>query len=221
MKKNDDPVFGPYIGRLGNVVSCYRYGKHYLRTLPEKVRQPDTPAQLARRMRFRLVQEYLQPLKAFLRMGFGGYAAGRSAWSAAMSYNLKNALTDKYPHLAVDPGKVLLSRGLLPAADGVSLAGEPARLLLTWSPDDEGNSSDNVAMIAFCQELKHAVWVMEKAKRKDGAAVLNIPPARENRNMAGFICFYSTRILSDGIKPGLISDSCYAGTLMAGPANES
>jgi hypothetical protein len=124
---------------------------------------------------------------------------------------------DKY-YLRTLPGKVLLSRGQLPATNGVSLACEPARLLFTWLPDGEGNLFDNVAIIVLCQELKHPVWVMEKAKRKHGAAVLNIPPTRENRNLAGFICFYSTRIVSDGIKPGLISYSRFAGTIVTGTA---
>lgn len=213
MGKAKDPIFGGFSGRMGNVVGCLRHGKYYLRTLPEKVNQPDTPKQMAQRMRFRLVQEYLAPFSEFLRIGFGGFAAGRSAYSAALSYNLKQAVAGDYPDLTVDPARVLLSQGLLLAPQAPSLTVEDGRLRLGWQPVADGNPGDSVITLAFCPALRHAVWTFNTAKRKDGVAWMELATGWQNHEVTGYISFYDNRILGGSIKPELISASCFAGTV--------
>jgi hypothetical protein len=216
MGRSKDALFGGFSGRLGNVVGCYRYGRYYLRTLPERVNQPDTPAQLAQRMRFRLVQEYLSPFRGFLKFGFTACATGRSAYSAAMSYNLRHAIAGEYPGLAVDPQHVLLSRGTLPAAEGVALAVDNGKLKFSWTAQGDADARDNAATVALCTGLGQAVWQMGIAKRGDQSASMELPQAWKDRQVAGFICFYDNRILSHSIKPGFISNSRYAGSTATG-----
>lgn len=216
MGRSKDALFGGFSGRLGNVVGCYRYGKYYLRTLPERVNQPDTPAQLAQRMRFRLVQAYLSPFRGFLKFGFAAWAAGRSAYSAAMSYNLIHAIAGEYPDLAVDPQHVLLSRGTLPAAEGIALAVDNGKLQFSWTAQGDADARDNAATVALCAGPGQAVWQMGIAKRGDQSASMELPQAWKDQEVAGFICFYDNRILSHSIQPGFISNSRYAGNTATG-----
>jgi hypothetical protein len=219
MGKSKDAIFGGFSGRLGNIVGCYRYGKYYLRTLPEKVNQPDTPAQLAQRMRFRLVQEFLSPFKGLLKIGFAAYASGRSAYSAAVSYNLRHAISGEYPDLAIDPEKVLLSRGKLPTAQSASVAFAHQKLLFTWTVAKEENGDDNAVAIVFCPGFGEAVWQIGTARRGDTEALVALPQTWKNRQMMGFLCFCDNRILSHSVKADYISDSQYAGSVIAGSEN--
>ncbi|MBE0637418.1 MAG: hypothetical protein IH598_02755 [Bacteroidales bacterium] len=214
MGKVSAQMLNGFSGRLGNVVGCLRYGKYYLRTLPEKVNQPNTPKQMAQRMRFRLVQEHLAPYREFLRIGFGGFATGRSAYSAALSHNLRQAITGDYPNLSVDPAKVLLSHGSLPDAQLASLVAEESSLLFLWQPADENNPGDRVITIAFCKAFMQAVWKFSQTKREDGEPRVELPAGWRNNDVSGYIGFYNDRILGAGIKPEWISDSSYAGTVI-------
>jgi len=214
MGKAKDPIFGGFSGRMGNVVGCLRHGKYYLRTLPEKVNQPDTPKQMAQRLRFRLVLDYLTPFSGFLKIGFGGYATGKSAYNAAMSYNLKHALTGAYPELAVDPGKILLCHGLLPQVAEQSLTAEAGKLVFRWQPTPDSNPNDSVILLTFCPDLKVANWIMHPAKRGDGTVEIEIPAGWDDKPVRGYLSFYDLRLLSSAIKPEYISDSVFAGEVV-------
>lgn len=102
---------------------------------PEKVNQPNAPAQHSQPMRIRLVMKFLAPFNGCLKIGFAAYASDRSACSAAMSYNLRQAIAGECPDLAVDPKKALLNRGKLPLTQGVALAFAHQKLFILRRPD--------------------------------------------------------------------------------------
>ena len=57
---NRNKRFSVFSGRIGNTVLCCRYGKYDLRALPDKVNHPKTEKQMEQRMRFALIQQFLQ-----------------------------------------------------------------------------------------------------------------------------------------------------------------
>jgi hypothetical protein len=83
MARGQSGVLGGFSGQIGNVVSCFRYGKYYLRTLPVKVNHPNTEKWLTQRMRFTLTQQFLKLICKFIHLGFGAYAEGKSTYNAA------------------------------------------------------------------------------------------------------------------------------------------
>jgi len=163
-------------GRIGNVVSCCRHGKYYLRTLPVEVHQPDSEKQLTHRMRFALIQQFLKPIRKFIHLGFGAYAEGRSALKAAMSYNLKHALSGSYPNLVIDYAKARVSHGNLPAASeaGMLQCG-PDSLLVTWK-NTEGvigaKDTDSALILIYSAEAGYIDWYLGDGRRSGRQSLL-------------------------------------------------
>ena len=110
-------ILGGFSGKVGTVVGASWKGIAYMRSLPQKVRNPRTVGQRSQRSKFSLALALLQPMTAFLRVGWKLYTHRQSAINAAMSYTLANAITGTYPNYEIDASKVLVSRGALTPAE--------------------------------------------------------------------------------------------------------
>jgi hypothetical protein len=217
MARNQNGIFGGFSGKIGNVVGCFRYGKYYLRSLPDKVHQPNTVKQLAQRMRFKLIQETLKPLNQFFRLGFGAYAVGRSAYSAAMSYNLEHALMGTYPDISIDYPMIRVSRGSLPGVANASMQLENDNsITFEWESIVGGSGAKNndIAVILLFDPLKkHVQWFSNAGKRVDRHAKILLSETSGNTKLHGYLCFINERFLTGKILPENISDSFFCGIL--------
>ena len=135
-------------GKVGNVVTYQMYGKSYMRSLPAQYRDKKSDKQLAQRQKMKLVSDFLGPYKEVLRMTFKNEAIGRSAFMAAKSYNMLNAIVGDYPDQYIDYKKVLVSMGsvLLPEEATITLVNEG--LLFDWKNGGQGHPSDTLFVIA-------------------------------------------------------------------------
>src|SRR5512142_559379 len=104
-------ILGGFSGKVANVVGASWKGIDYMRSLPVSVANPQTDAQLAQRQKFSVTMRFLQPLTEFLKTGFKSYAVKMTGINAAMSYNIKNAVTGTYPNQAFDYQNALVSKG--------------------------------------------------------------------------------------------------------------
>jgi len=100
-------ILGGFSGKVGTVVGASWKGIAYMRSLPQKVKNPRTLGQRMQRSKFALTLALLQPMTAFLRTGWKLYAHKQSPFNAAMSYAINNAVTGTYPDYDIDPSKVL------------------------------------------------------------------------------------------------------------------
>jgi hypothetical protein len=118
MGKIKQGILGGFSGKVGSVIGASWKGINYMRSIPQHVHNPRTEGQVNQRSKFALALHFLQPLNDFLRTGFKLYAHKESPFNSAMAYTLANAITGSYPDYAIDPSKVLVSRGrLTPAAN--------------------------------------------------------------------------------------------------------
>jgi hypothetical protein len=116
-------ILGGFSGKVGTVVGASWKGISYMRSLPQHVKTPRTEGQISQRSKFALTLNFLKPITGFLRTGWKLYAHRQSPFNAAMSYALANAINRTYPNYAIDPSKVLVSRGsLAPAGQRISNA---------------------------------------------------------------------------------------------------
>jgi len=219
MARVKENIFGGVSGRIGNVVSCQRYGKYYLRTLPAEVKHPDTERQLAQRMRFALIQELQQSIRKFLRVGFGAWADGRSAYNAAMSHNLKNALTGVYPDIRIDFPKVQVSKGTLAPAEITALQQNASgSITINWqnNPSDRNsNASDRVLVLLLATEPYSSSTLYLNDLRLSGQATFPLSDALKNRSIHVYLSFFAEDIFAGNIQPKHISDSVYCGEVVA------
>ena len=155
-------ILGGFSGKVGTVVGGTWNTISYMRSLPQKVKNPRTLGQRSQRSKFALTLKLLQPMTAFLRTGWKLYAHKQSPFNAAMSYVLANAVTGNYPDYAIDASKVLVSRGALAPATNASAAVAGGNLTFSWD--------DNSGVGSAKQTDKTLVAILNQAK---GEAITN------------------------------------------------
>lgn len=207
---------GPFTGKLGNIVGCRWKDTYYIRTRPERVNHPNTEKQLAQRMRFVNTQEFLLPLKEFLRLGFSAYTANKSAYNAAMSHNMKNALEGVYPDIVVSPSKVLVSKGLLPGkVKAVIRAVGSDTVRFFWNNTESspvGHENDRVLLVVRARSEKLSDYRVDAARRSDGEAEIRLTQHFRGKEVDCYLIFVSQEVLLGTISEEGISNSIYCGT---------
>ena len=127
-------------------------------------------------MKFALIMRFLQPISALLEVSFYDFAVRKTGINAAFAYNFKEAITGSFPDYAIDYEKALVSRGYLPNVLGPSVI-SGAGSILTWSWTDNNSSmadpNDQAILVAYCPEMRQAIFTTNGAKRSELTADLN------------------------------------------------
>ena len=171
-------ILGGFSGKVGTVVGGSWKGISYMRSLPQKVKNPRTAGQVSQRSKFAITMYYLKPMTAFLRTGWKLYAHRQSPINAAMSYALANAITGAYPDYEIDPSKVIVSRGSLATAVNANANDAGGSIDISW--DDNSNVSNakqtDKALIAIANPTKgEAVTITAGEERMTGYQNTVIP----------------------------------------------
>ena len=181
-----------------------------MRSKPTSVTNPRTPAQLAHRAKFSTVIQFLQPLTSFLRIGFKSLAIEMSAFNAAMSYNLRNAIAGIYPDYTIDYTSVKVTSGNLPGALNAvitsTIAGE---IEFTWEDNssDAGALADDKAMLVVYNAAKGlCVSVIGGNTRASGSQSVTVPNLFAGDQVHSYLSFANTN-------GSACSDSQYVGAV--------
>ena len=202
-------ILGGFSGKVGTVVGGSWKGISYMRSLPQKVKNPRTEGQVSQRTKFALTLGYLKPMTALLRTGWKLYANKQSPFNAAMSYALANAVSGAYPDYEIDPSKVLVSRGALAPASNAAANDIGGSIEFVWD-DNSGISSakqTDKALIVVVNPVKgEAVTDSAGEERTTGTQTLAIPADWAGDEVQAYLGFVS----EDGKE---IANSVYLGAI--------
>jgi hypothetical protein len=200
-------ILGGFSGKVGTVVGGSWKGISYMRSLAQNVKNPRTDAQMTQRSKFALTLAFLKPITNYVRVGFKPYATKQTAFNAAMSYIVANAISGEYPNHTLDFAKVLVSRGSLFPVENASAEADAGKITISWT-DNSGISDalpTDVAMPLVFNPLKvEAVFSTSAAARADGMAEINLPADWVGDNVEVYLGFVS----ADG---KAIANSIYLG----------
>jgi hypothetical protein len=200
-------ILGSFSGKVGNVVGASWRNIAYMRSLPSSMRNPRTEKQLTQRNRFSLIGKFLKCIIPVIRVGFKHVAgASNSAFSAAMSYNIRNGVKGEYPDFEIDFQQVAIAMGGLYPAANVTAACEAGKLKFTWDAALLNNTSteDRVMAVAYNPTTEEAVYDLNVATRAAGNGLLEVPPTWNGATVETFVAFAS----EDGAQ---VSDTVYTG----------
>ena len=201
-------ILGGFSGKVGTVVGSNWKKVAYMRSLPLKVKNPRTEPQMMQRSKFALTLHFLKPVNGLLRIGWKLYANKQSPINAAMSYTIANAITGNYPNYAIDPSKVLISRGSLTPAYNASATLASGAINFEWD-DNSGSSAAKMsdkALIAVINPTKsEAVFDTAGASRVDTALSVNLPANWSGETVEAYLGFIS----EDGRE---VANSVYLGS---------
>jgi len=202
-------ILGGFSGKVGTVIGSSWKGIAYMRSLPQKVRNPRTQPQRSQRSKFTLSLSLLQKMTAFLRTGWKLYAHKQSPFNAAMSYTINNAIVGVYPNYEIDASKLLVSRGALTAADNAVAAVESGNLVFYWYDNSGVNSAKatDKALIAVLNIAKgEAITNDAGAERATGLQTVALPAEWTGDSVEAYLGFIS----EDGKE---VANSVYLGSI--------
>lgn len=171
-------ILGGFSGKVGTVIGSIWKGISYMRGRAQSVKNPRTEGQVEQRSKFALTLNFLKPITAYIRTGYKTYANKQTAFNAAMSYIVKNAIGGTSPNYNLDFSSVLVSRGSLTQPTNTNVSVASGKAAISWTDNSgQGNAqSTDVAMpLAFNTDKGEAVFSTAAATRADQSAELNFP----------------------------------------------
>ena len=201
-------ILGGFSGKVGTVVGSNWKGISYMRGRAQSVKNPRTEGQMEQRSKFALTLDFLKPITAYVRTGYKTYASKQTAFNAAMSYIVKNAISGAFPNYALDYSFALVSRGNLTQPLNANATLTSGKVTISWT-DNSGQGDaqpTDVAMpLAFNTDKGEAVFSTNSATRADQSAELNFPADWVGDTVEIYLGFIS----ADGIN---VANSLYLGS---------
>ena len=210
MGKINQRILGGVSGKVGNVIGSSWKGIDYLRIMPQSVADPKTPAQLNQRLKFALVEGFVQPMSQFVRIGFKAYAIKMSGFNAAIAYNIRNAVGFIQPAYVLNYPNALVSRGTLEIAATPSTVASAGEIVtFNWlNPTGAGNASDTdtALVLLYNESKKQCVYLGDVATRADLTQAISVPASWDGDLIHCYLSFMSET-------NGTVSNSGYAGAV--------
>ncbi len=204
-------ILGGFSGKVGTVVGSFWRGISYIRAVAPNIANPRTPAQVNQRNKFKAMVAFLQPIQTFINVGYKSFAIGQTAVNAAMSYNVKNAITGTAPDFSVDYPNALVSRGRLTAVETASASLEAGVLTVDWTSnagDGNASSSDKALVLIYNPDRNQAKVVLESgAVREDATVDIAATGYLTGEELQVYLSFQK----EDG---SIVSNSKFAGTVL-------
>lgn len=188
-------ILGGFSGRVGTVVGSNWKSVHYMRALAVNVKDSNTEKQQCQRNKFLMALNFLKTITPFVRTGYQNYTQDQSAFNAAMSYVLKNAVKGCGANTSIDYNKVLVARGSLTTAKDatVTVAGNKASYVWTDnSGAGDAKATDNALLLAYNKNKGEAVYTTSSATRAQAKAELVLPTDWSDDALALYLSFCST-----------------------------
>lgn len=193
-------ILGGFSGKVGTVIGSSWKGISYMRGRAQSVKNPRTEGQMVQRSKFTLTLNFLKPITTYIRLSFKVYANKQTAFNAAMSYTVKNAIAGDFPDYALDFSRALVSRGNLTQPMNAHATMASGNVNIGWNDNSgqgDAQATDVAMPLAFNVDKGEAVF-------NTAAATLAFPADWMGDTVELYIGFAS----ADGIN---VANSIYLG----------
>ncbi|TDQ07461.1 DUF6266 family protein [Pedobacter metabolipauper] len=186
MARVKNGIMGGFSGKAGPVVGYNIRDEWFMRGAP-KLRTHWTDNELLNQAKFGLITNYLDPLKALIKVGFKNYYTKTGGYRAALSYTKKVAFITNKNGFYIDSELFRISGGpLLMAKDPAVTIKSLNVLKFTWDASnlDYNNQADQIMVLIYDPVLLQAqVTIYNGAFRKDGVYELPFQLRFEGREV--------------------------------------
>lgn len=223
-------ILGSYEGKIGPIVGSSWRGIPYIKNAPVRKKAPGQK-ELENRYIFKFTQEWIMPIKTFLKQGFRNYSQTNFGINAAKSFLYKHALIKDGMDSRIDPSRMQISYGDLPLPENIQIewAHRPTEveengklstgeLTVTWDVPNHRSTNDfdmndQVMLLAYDVANEDVHGVLHEAFRKTGRQTIPVDylPDSEHHVWVAFVSVDRERQ----------SHSVYMGTIVNGELQKS
>lgn len=179
MGKIKQGILGGFSGTVGTVVGGSWKGISYMRSKAQSISNPQSNGQMSQRTKFAVALNFLKPITSFLRTGFKLYTNKQTAFNAAMSYTLSNAILGTFPDYSLDYSQALISRGSLTHASNGSATATSGKITISWDDNSgvgDASQTDKALIVVLNPSKGEAIYETAGADRMEATQQIT-PPA--------------------------------------------
>lgn len=184
-------ILGAFNGKVGQVVGANWRGMDVLRSLPKKSKKAATEAQQIVREKFKLVMQFLSPIKTNFDTYFGKPMRFKSRFNLAVSYHIQEAITGSLGNFEIDYSKVLMTKGeLLGVGNLVCTPSSNQAMDLSFDGmNGQGNGKDDDRVYYVACNIDKKVYQMGLLPdtRISGSATIQLPATWMGDEVAIFV----------------------------------
>lgn len=198
-------LFGGISGRVGNIVGASWKGVEYVRSLPAIRVDPKTKKQIKQRNKMSVTMEFMKTVTPYVRVGFQMYVTDSlTAFNAAMSFNMKNAISTDADNVSLDYSKVMVSRGPLFITPNIKAERATGKIIITWDKtlSEDAKRSDQLMVVAYNSFKQQSVYDLNAGKRSLSLTSIEIPLDWKKDKIEVYVAFKDA-------EGGVVSDSIY------------
>lgn len=132
-------------------------------------------------MRFRSAAQFLAPLTPLILQGLKTKRKGKSPMGRAMSQILTCGFVGGFPRLEIDPGKAMLSDGIVVNPLRTVASRQGRTITVSWEQHDEDDAvshcypDDGIIICGYGIRVRTVALNEPEVQRKDNRAVLVLP----------------------------------------------
>lgn len=174
-----------------------------------KPTNPKTEKQVNQRSKFTLALNFLKPITPFLRVGYKLFTTKQTAFNAAMSHVLNNAVIGDNENAVIDFASVLVSKGTLNTAIGATASYISGTITFTWVDNSNttlANATDKALIVVYNEAKSEAVYGVEGSDRLSLSQSIQLPEEWLGDRVHMYLGF----ITADGKN---VSNSVYVGNI--------
>lgn len=201
---------GAFRGKVGSIIGSVVKGRNIITSLHTKSSKLPTKAQLDQRIKFGLMTSFLSYFSDLTEIGFSSQTSVGSAMNAAVSYNLKNAITGISPNFSINYSELSFSRGKLTGPKDSEVEALPdAKLKFTWTANPAAlkltDPTDQLLILVYNPGRDEVITAIKVATRSALTYTLQLPQEFSGEEVYNYIAFART--------DGRVSNSVYAGAI--------
>lgn len=209
-------AFGPFSGRVGNLIGTFWKGRAVMRIRPASVTDANTLAQQTQRLKFKIVASFIKLQEKFVKLGFAAVDKTITPFNNALKFNITNAVTGAFPDLSLDLTKVRITKGNLENLSEPALTSPtPGAVKIDWI-DNTGTGfakATDKLFLSFVDPATSEVFnVATSATRVDETMVVNLPASWTGRTIS-VIGFLTSEAVKEMATLNEVSESATYGTV--------
>lgn len=178
MGKIKTGILGGFQGKVGTVIGSTWRGESIMRALPKSASKAPSELQKLQRLKFKAVNEFLNPLRTTLSIYFGNDTGVKSKYNMATSYHITNAIEVTNEVTQILYSRVLVAKGTLFGFQNLTSTHADTVITLQWEDNTvfgNAKAEDTVNVVCYIEEVS-TFYVFENIATRDGlTATVTLP----------------------------------------------
>lgn len=195
MGKIKTGILGGFQGKVGTVIGSTWRGESIMRALPKTAAKAPTESQRIQRLKFKVVSEFLNPIRTTLSTYFGNDTGVKSKYNMATSYHITNAVEITEEGSQILYARVLVAKGTLFGFQNLTTTQSETVITLNWEDNTvfgNAKAEDTVNVVCYSEEV-NTFYVFESIANRDGlSASVTLPQNFIGYNVEVYAFLYDT-----------------------------